>query len=112
MVDPISGISSTQISDFCRRWKVRELALFGSTVRGDFRPDSDVDVLIAFDEGADWSLLDHVRMQRELQSLFGRSVDLISRRALDRSSNWLFRREVLTTARVIFPGVGVEDGEG
>jgi predicted nucleotidyltransferase len=99
-----SGIATRteQIAQFCRKWSVRELALFGSALRDDFRPDSDLDVLVAFAPHADWGLLDHVDMQFELQRLFGRKVDLISRRALERSSNWLLRDEILKTARVLF----------
>ncbi len=87
---------------FCQRWKIRELALFGSALRGDFGPDSDVDVLVTFAEDADWGLLDHVQMQYELQALLQRDVDLISRRAVERSDNWLRRPEILNTAQVLF----------
>jgi len=58
-------IPTDEIADFCRRWKVTELALFGSVLRGDFSPDSDVDVLVSFAPDAHWSLLDLVRMQDE-----------------------------------------------
>jgi predicted nucleotidyltransferase len=91
-----------QISNFCHRWKVKELALFGSVLREDFRPDSDIDVLITFSLDADWGLLDHVKMQQELGSIFGRKVDLVSKRAIVRSQNWIRRREILETAKVIY----------
>lgn len=93
------------IADFCQRWKVLELAVFGSALRADFNPDSDIDLLVSFAPDADWSLLNHVQMQQELQALFNREVDLISRRALERSPNWLRRQEILGTARIIFPQV-------
>jgi predicted nucleotidyltransferase len=92
-----------EIADFCQRWKVLELALFGSALRADFNPASDIDLLVSFAPEADWSLLDHLQMQQELRALFGREVDLISRRALEHSPNWLRRREILGTAQVIFP---------
>ena len=95
-------VDKDKIARFCRRWKIRELALFGSALRGDFGPDSDVDIVVDFDKSADWGLLEHVQMQQELQALLGRNVDLISKRALERSENWLRRREILNTARTFF----------
>ena len=56
----------------CRRWKIRTLSLFGSAARGEARPDSDIDLLIEYDPGADWSLLDTARLHAELTELFGR----------------------------------------
>jgi len=94
-------ISKDKIADFCRRWKITELALFGSVLREDFRPDSDLDVLVTFSPDAEWSLLDHIQMQEELGSLFGREVDLVSRRAIEQSENWIRRREILSTAQAI-----------
>ena len=87
---------------FCQRWKIRELALFGSVLRDDFRPDSDVDVLVTFDTDADWSLLDHVRIQKDLEALLGREVDLVSRRGIERSANWIRRQAILDTAETIY----------
>lgn len=95
-------IPAREVADFCQRWKVLELAVFGSALRVDFNPSSDIDLLISFASDADWSLLDHVQMQQELQVLFNREVDLISRRALERSPNWLRRQEILGTAEIIF----------
>ncbi len=66
------------ISGFCRRWRISEFALFGSVLRDDFDADSDLDVLVAFAPEADWSLLDHVQMEQELEALLGRKVDLLS----------------------------------
>lgn len=70
------------IAEFCRRWKVAELSFFGSVMREDFRPDSDVDVLVTFTPGAGWSLFDLVTMQDELATLLGRPVDLVEEAAL------------------------------
>jgi len=89
------------IQEFCRRWKISEMALFGSVLRPDFRPESDVDVLVSFADGADWSLLAHVEMQQELATLLHRPVDLISKRALERSANWVRREAILATAQVV-----------
>ncbi len=97
----VNALPMAEIAEFCRRWKILELAVFGSTLRNDFTPSSDVDILIAFSADADWGLLDHVRMKQELQSLLGRDVDLITRRALESSANWLLRNEILKTAKTV-----------
>jgi predicted nucleotidyltransferase len=91
-----------EIARFCQRWGIRELALFGSALRDDFHPDSDLDILVTFTAGVDWGLLDHIQMQKELQGLLRRSVDLVSRHGLERSQNWLRRQEILSTAQTLF----------
>jgi len=95
-------VSQPQLSDFCRRWCISELALFGSALRSDFDSDSDLDLLVTFGPDAAWSLLDHVRMQAELSELLGRSVDLVSRRAIEHSHNPIRKREILSTARTVY----------
>jgi predicted nucleotidyltransferase len=92
-------IDRDKLRDFCRRWKITEFALFGSAVRPEkFRSDSDVDVLISFAGDATWSLLDHVHMRDELCEIFGRDVDLLTRRSVERSLNRFRRESILTTA--------------
>lgn len=86
------------LAQFCRRWRIAELALFGSVLRDDFGPDSDVDVLVSFAPDADWSLFDHLQMQDELSGVIGRKVDLVSRRAVERSPNWIRRKAILENA--------------
>jgi predicted nucleotidyltransferase len=98
----IAPVSPVALARFCQRWRIRELALFGSALRDDFGPDSDVDILVTFGDDSEWGLLDHVRMQQELQSLFQRNVDLISKRGLERSRNWMRRNEILKTAQTLF----------
>ena len=95
-------LDQEKIAEFCQRWKITEFALFGSVLRDDFRPDSDVDVLATFASDADWSLFDHVDMQEELSDLLGRKVDLVSRRAIERSDNWIRRKAILNTAEQIY----------
>jgi predicted nucleotidyltransferase len=90
------------IRAFCQRWRVTELAFFGSVLRADFRPDSDVDVLVTFAEDAPWSLLDEVQMVDELESIVGRTVDLVSRQAVEASPNWIRRRSILENAQVVY----------
>ena len=91
-----------RLADVCRRWRIAELALFGSALRDDFGPDSDIDLLGAFAPNAGWSVLDHVRMEDELGDLLGRRVDLVSRRAVEGSRNWIRRRAILSGATTIY----------
>lgn len=95
-------IPAKQLDDFCRRWKISELRVFGSALREDFRPDSHLDLLVRFAPGADWSLLDHIAMQEELSVIIGRKVDLISQSAIERRSNWICRKSILETAEPYF----------
>ena len=96
------GLSEQDISDFCQRWRITEFALFGSVLRDDFDAESDLAIRVAFAPDADWSLLDHVKMEQELEALLGRRVDLLSRRSVERSRNWLRRRAILDTAEVVY----------
>jgi len=91
-----------KIAAFCKRWKVVEFALFGSAVREDFSPQSDIDTLVSFAPQSDWGLFDHIQMKQELKEFFGREVDLITRRALEQSRNALLRSEILSTAKVLY----------
>ena len=94
-------IAHEQLVEFCQQWKISELALFGSVLRSDFSPNSDVDMLVTFDENANWSLFDHVQMQQELEALLKRKVDLLTRRAVEQSQNPLRRNAILSTARTL-----------
>jgi hypothetical protein len=88
-------IPEERVRDFCRRWRVAELAVFGSALRDDFRPDSDVDLLVTFSKDAQWSLYDWVDMIAELRGMFGRDVDLLSSQSLRNP----FRRHEILKAR-------------
>jgi predicted nucleotidyltransferase len=98
----VASIPKNKIAQFCKRWRVTELALFGSALRDDFNSNSDLDVLVTFAADVNWGLLDHVQMQEELQALLRWNVDLVSKRALEQSENWLRRKEILDTAQVFF----------
>ncbi len=93
------GATWEEIPKFCQRWGILELSLFGSILRPDFRPDSDVDVLITFRPDAQWSLVEWVQMRDELKELLGRRVDLLEKRAI---RNPFRRRSILNTQRVIY----------
>ena len=99
MPHPGIAIPQEQIVAFCRKWKVTELALFGSVLREDFRADSDVDVLVTFEEGASWSLWDLIAAQDELRELFGRDVDLVEKRNL---VNPFRRHAILSSKQVVY----------
>ena len=98
----LDSIPPKDIVRFCQHWQVRELALFGSALRPDFKPESDVDILISFHGAADWGLFDHVQMRLDLESIFQRKVDLVTRRALEQTRNELLRDSILKTAQFIF----------
>lgn len=95
-------IPRKKLAEFCNRWKVTELALFGSVLRNDFRPDSDIDLLVSFSPRAKISLFDLVRMQNELKEIFGRDVDLVERRAIENSENYIRRKSILSNTKVIY----------
>lgn len=88
-------IPHEKLKEFCKKWKICEFSLFGSVLRDDFSPDSDVDVLVGFAPDADWSLFDHVRMEEELGTIIGRKAHIVTRRAMERSENWIRRRTIL-----------------
>jgi predicted nucleotidyltransferase len=90
-----------KIRAFCEKWKVVEFSLFGSVLRDDFRSDSDIDVLLSFEENSTWGLYDLVDMKDELQSIFGRKVDLVEKEAIRnpyRLRSMLAEQEVLYAA--------------
>lgn len=90
------------IGTFCNRWRVTEFSLFGSVLEGGLGVESDVDVLVTFSPEAEWDLFDATRMEEELQVIFGRRVDLVTRRALEDSPNWIRREAILGSAVPIY----------
>ena len=95
-------IPDETIDAFCRRWKITQIELFGSALREDFGPDSDIDVLVTFEEDAGWGLYEFVDMQDELAKIFGRPVDLIERAGIEQSRNYIRRRSILSSARTVY----------
>ena len=102
MAESTIDISSRQVEAFCRKWKIREFSLFGSVLRDDFGPDSDIDVLVTFEDSARWGLWDVIAAEEELAELLGRRVDLVERRSVEQSENWIRRKSILDTARTIY----------
>ena len=99
MDKPRIDIQQKELETFCRRWKIVELALFGSVIRDDFRAGSDIDVLVTFAEDAGHSLFDLVDIKRELEGMLGRGVDLVEKDGL---RNPFRRHEILKTMRMIY----------
>jgi predicted nucleotidyltransferase len=87
-----------KLRDFCRKWKITEFSFFGSVVRDDFGPESDVDVMVTFEEGAPWTLFSLVHMEDELVEIFGRRVDLCERPGVEQSRNAIRRESILSSA--------------
>jgi uncharacterized protein len=91
-------IDQTRLTELCRRYRVRELSVFGSAARGEMRPDSDIDLLVEFLPHAKVDLLDHAGLMLDLAQLLGRKVDLVSKNGLKP----LIRASVLAEARLVY----------
>ena len=96
------SIPEKELAAFCRKWKIQRLSLFGSVLRDDFRPDSDVDVLVSFLDEAQWGLFDLIHMEEELSATLGRKVDLVDRRSVEASENYIRRRHILSSLEPVY----------
>lgn len=94
---PIEGIEG-----FCRKWSITELSLFGSVLRDDFNTNSDIDVLVTFSPSATHGLFALAKMQKELEQIFHREIDLVSRRGIEQSENYIRRGNIVNSAKVIY----------
>lgn len=92
-------IPKEKIEDFCRRWKIKEMAIFGSALREDFGPESDLDLLVTFSEEARWTLFDWAEMIEELKKMTGRDIDLVDRESI---RNPFRRRSILARMEAIY----------
>ncbi|HSZ56637.1 MAG TPA: nucleotidyltransferase domain-containing protein [Tepidisphaeraceae bacterium] len=93
------NVDREKIVEFARKWHLREFSLFGSVLRDDFQPDSDVDVLISFMPGHAMTLESFIEMRDELRGIFGREVDLVEKQLV---RNPFRRHEILTTRQVLY----------
>lgn len=91
-----------RVAEFCHKWKIVELSVFGSVLRADFRPDSDIDVLVTFAPDSRYSLFDLVHMEDELEKILGRKVDLVERSAIEQSENYIRRKHILNSAQAVY----------
>ncbi|MGB3494297.1 MAG: nucleotidyltransferase family protein [Elainellaceae cyanobacterium] len=96
------GVTPADLEEFCRRWRVAELSLFGSVLRDDFTERSDIDVLVTYLPTAQRGLFTKIEMKEELETLLRRKVDLVSKKAIAQSRNWLRRRNILDSAQVVY----------
>jgi predicted nucleotidyltransferase len=99
MISSHIQFNEKQIEEFCKKRKIAEFAFFGSVIRSDFRPDSDVDVLVTFAADAHWSLWDLVDMQDELKTMFGRKVDLVQKAGI---RNPFRKKHILENMNIIY----------
>jgi predicted nucleotidyltransferase len=95
-------IDAQRIAEFCRRLKIKELDLFGSVLREDFNSNSDVDLIVTFEADAQWGFFDLIIMEDELKEILGREVDLVERRAVERSENYIRRRHILQSLEPLY----------
>ena len=109
-IEPMEGFQDCEtaialpkdaIADFCKRWKIDELYLFGSVLRDDFREDSDIDVLVTFAPDAHWGW-DIVLIKDELEEMLSRKVDFLAKETIEESKNWIRRNEILSTAKLFY----------
>ena len=96
-----ASIQSDRVAEFCRANGIVRLAIFGSALREDFRPESDIDILVEFEPGRTPGF-GFVSMATELSELFGRHVDVLTRSSVERSQNYIRRRTILETAETIY----------
>ena len=101
-MNPAVSIPADRLADFCRANGIRKLAVFGSALRDDFGPESDIDLLVEFGEETRHTLFDMVRMEGELKAILGREVDLVERADVERSRNYLRRKAILQSAETIY----------
>jgi predicted nucleotidyltransferase len=99
---PPIEIPRKKIVEFCQKWKVREFSVFGSVLRDDFRSDSDIDVIVDFEPDAKRNLFDIVSMTDELKEIFGREVDLLTKRSVEQSRNYIRRKAILSSREVVY----------
>ncbi len=95
-------VPKDKIAVFCQKWKITELAFFGSVLREDFRPDSDVDVLVTFTPDSDWGIDHLLDMKEELETLLGRAVDLVEKRLVEESRNYIRRKHILSHMEAVY----------
>ncbi|AIE75618.1 MULTISPECIES: nucleotidyltransferase family protein [unclassified Synechocystis] len=96
------GVSFQILRQFCQQHKITELSVFGSILREDFNFDSDIDLLVKFDPNAHISLMDMIKIEDEFKRLLRRNIDLVSKKAIENSKNWIRRKNILNDAEIIY----------
>jgi predicted nucleotidyltransferase len=96
------GITPAQLIEFCRKSQITELALFGSVLRDDFCPDSDIDILVTFNPDCKLDFMGFVQLEYDLEDLLHREVDLVEKTTVEKDRNWIRRKEILNNHQVIY----------
>jgi len=99
-VGPLS-VDDEALKALCEKWGIAELAVFGSVLREDFGPESDVDLLVSFRPSVRFRMLTFGEMEAEFSTLFGRRVEAVERAAVQENPNWIIRREILDSAQLL-----------
>jgi uncharacterized protein len=95
-------IKNGEIEKFCKKWGIKEFSIFGSALRDDFKPESDIDIVIDFDENKVYSLSECIQMESELKVIFNHKVDLIWKRSIVNSENYIRRKHILDSVEVLY----------
>ncbi|MBE9203987.1 nucleotidyltransferase domain-containing protein [Synechocystis salina LEGE 06099] len=96
------GVSFPILDEFCQQRQITELSVFGSILREDFNFNSDIDLLVKFDTKAHISLMDIIKIENEFKILLKRNIDLVSKKAIENSKNWIRRQNILDSAEIIY----------
>ena len=98
------SLPTDRLAEYCRANGIKRLDVFGSALRADFGPESDIDLLVEFEPNRIPGFFDFTRIEQEFADLFGRKVDLVSRIGIERSRNYIRRTEILGSAETIYVG--------
>jgi len=90
------------IKQFCKKWNIKELSLFGSSITNRFNNDSDIDILISFGKNSHYGLFELVEMKNELENILGRQVDLVTRKSVERNSNYIRSKSILSNLKLLY----------
>ena len=96
------AVSLPTLDEFCQQHKITELSVFGSILREDFNLDSDIDLLVKFDPNAHISLMDMIKIENKFKILLKRNIDLVSKKAIENSKNWIRRQNILNNSEIIY----------
>lgn len=95
-------IPQKEIEDFCKKYEIKEISLFGSALSKELREDSDIDLLITFQDNSHHTVFDLVRMKQELQQFFKCKIDLVSKRGIESSRNYIRKNAILNSAEILY----------
>lgn len=91
-----------KIRKFCEKWKIKELSLFGSNLRNDFNNQSDIDLMVTFNENTNYGFFEMVDMKAELEKIYGREVDLLTKKSVEQSRNYIRSKNILQNSKVVY----------